>query len=113
MNTYTKLHSGEWGVRINGAANVGDTVTVTTRAGATKTERIAKVIWTGNGVTLAAIATNAPRNGRVYDTEKFNGYGAPRGGFRAKGCGCDCDECSRGCRCERHCNCRGGNVFDC
>ena len=28
--------------------------------------------------------------------------------------GCDCDmDCCRPCRCESHCNCRGGNIYDC
>jgi hypothetical protein len=28
-------------------------------------------------------------------------------------CSCTMDCCSRGCRCESHCNCRGGNIYDC
>lgn len=31
---------------------------------------------------------------------------------RGRGCGCDCGDCDP-CRCESHCNCRGGNVYDC
>ena len=29
------------------------------------------------------------------------------------GCICDCADCNGRCRCASHCNCRGGNVYDC
>ena len=57
--SYTKLRSGNWGIRINGAAQAGDRVTVTTKAGATKSETIARVIWAGNGVAICAIIDRA------------------------------------------------------
>lgn len=44
------------------------------------------------------------------------GQSAGNGRRRSSGrgsCGCDCGECSPVCRCEAHCNCRGGNVYDC
>ena len=59
--SYTKLRSGDWGVRSDQALKVGDAVTVTTKSGKTKTEKILKVIWTDNKVWLAAIEkTNRP-----------------------------------------------------
>lgn len=54
--TYSKLKSGEWGIRVPGATREGQTVTVTTKAGAAKTETVARVLWTGNGVSICAIA---------------------------------------------------------
>lgn len=57
--TYTKLRSGEWGVKVNGAAKVGDRVTVTKKDGGTKVETIAQVVFSGNGVTLCAIRRDA------------------------------------------------------
>lgn len=81
--TYTKLKSGAWGLR--GMRLVaGSTVTVTKRNGTTKTETVGQIVWTGaDGTTLAATAT-APAIARSsnYDPQKFNGYGAPRGGYR-------------------------------
>lgn len=47
MNTYTKLRSGEWGVRVDGKASAGTSVTIVKRDGGTKTEIIARVLWTG------------------------------------------------------------------
>jgi hypothetical protein len=34
---------------------------------------------------------------------------------RRSGSGCDCPEvcCVPRCSCEAHCNCRGGNIYDC
>ncbi|MCI0488950.1 MAG: hypothetical protein L0229_20350 [Blastocatellia bacterium] len=100
MATYTKLKSGEWGIRVEGenAAKKGDSVTVTKKDGSTKSETVKAVLWTGNGITLCAIAQRS--NG---------GY---RGGY-SRSCSCSDGCCDRGCRCESHCNCRGGNVYDC
>lgn len=59
--TYTKLRSGNWGVRSTSALYPGQTVTVTTKAGASKTERVERVIWSGSGVWLAAIQRSQRR----------------------------------------------------
>ncbi len=54
--TYTKLKSGDWGIRVEGSKpSEGSTITVTKKSGESKTETIAKVIWSGNGVHLCAI----------------------------------------------------------
>lgn len=45
--TYTKLNNGRWGVRVPGTPTAGQTVTVETRDGKTKTEIIERVLWTG------------------------------------------------------------------
>jgi hypothetical protein len=55
--TYAKLNDGSWGIRADGALAVGQTVTVTKRDGTTKSETVGRVIWKGDGVTLAAIGT--------------------------------------------------------
>lgn len=61
--TYTKLKSGEWGVRIPCEAAKGerDTVAVRTKAGNLKYEKVV-VLWSGDGVSLCSIET--PRAGR-------------------------------------------------
>lgn len=51
QTTYTKLRDGSWGLRIAGAAQPGARVSV-----ATKTETVGRVLWTGNGISLATIA---------------------------------------------------------
>jgi hypothetical protein len=55
MATYTKLRSGDWGIRGRGLVE-GRDVTVTKKSGETKTERVTKIIWTGSdGTQLATI----------------------------------------------------------
>lgn len=56
MTTYTKLRDGSWGLRGDGLA-AGAKVTVTKKSGESKVETVGKVLWTGNGVSLATIAT--------------------------------------------------------
>lgn len=53
---YTRLKSGEWGVRIPCEASKGEraTVAVMSKAGNLKYETVV-VIWSGNGVSLCAI----------------------------------------------------------
>src|SRR3954465_9181542 len=55
MATYTKLKSGEWGVRVEGKPTTGCRITVMTKSGASKVETIGKVLWSGNGVSLCTI----------------------------------------------------------
>lgn len=74
--TYTKLKSGEWGIRVEGKVSEGDVITVTKKDGATKSETVEKVVWTGNGITLCAI--------RQRDNSRSGG------GLRGKWTGCAC-----------------------
>lgn len=62
--SYTQLKDGTWGVRIIGTVpQVGAIIVVTKKSGETKTENIAKVLWTGNGVTLATIRQHSHQKG--------------------------------------------------
>lgn len=88
MNTFTKLSSGDWGVRIEGPAPaVGSTVTVAKRSGATKNVVVSGIVSTGGGVTVVKIEegrARAPR--RSYGRRS---YAAPRGLCEdAPCCGC-------------------------
>jgi len=68
MTTYTKLRSGQWGIRAEGPVKSGQTVTVQTKAGAQKTETVDRVIWTDGKVTLASVrASGRPQS-------RGNGY---------------------------------------
>lgn len=64
--TYSKLKSGDWGVRIEGAVKPGATVEVTKKDGSRKSEIITKVIWTGGGISLCAIERTG--NGNSADS---------------------------------------------
>lgn len=102
--TYTKLKDGSWGVRATGGQHLtaGATVTVAKRDGTTKTETIKAVLWSGDGVTLASIAAGKSA-GKNYDPQKFNGYGARRGGY-SKACvtGGNCSSFGSGRSCGGH-----------
>lgn len=96
--TYTKLRDGSWGIRVDSPVAPGTTITVTKKSGETKTETVSHVLWSGQGVTLCSIAQS--RHGHSHR-------------HNSNGCTCDCDQCSHGCKCDRNCNCRGGNIYDC
>ncbi len=81
MASYTKLKSGEWGIRVQGAAKQWQTVSVTTKAGKNKTETVTKVIWSGNGVTLCAIQSRETAGASRSSS---------RGSLRGKWTGCAC-----------------------
>jgi hypothetical protein len=59
MTTFTKLKDGSWGLRIEGSAVVGDTVTVTKKSGETSHETVGHIVWTNGEITLATIAAKA------------------------------------------------------
>lgn len=61
--TYTKLKSGAWGVRVQGAVTAGQVVTVTKRDGSSRSEMIERVLWSGNNICLCAI-TSTQRQSR-------------------------------------------------
>jgi hypothetical protein len=95
--TYTKLQSGEWGIRVTGSVTPGAKVVVTKKSGETKEETVGKVVWAGNGISLCTITASAParpsyqpqagRPGKTYRKS------AQAGGGRGH-CGDDCYGCS-------------------
>jgi hypothetical protein len=56
--TFTKLKSGDWGLRIQGDAASGQSVQVKRKDGTSESKTVGKVLWSGNGITLATIAGN-------------------------------------------------------
>ena len=72
MNTYTKLRSGDWGVKADGTVKSGDSVSVTKKSGETKRETVAKVLWTDGKTSLCAIGSansaSATRGHRGYES---------------------------------------------
>lgn len=67
--TYSKLRSGDWGIRSTTELQPGQSVTVVKRDGGKKTETVDKLVWSGNGVWLATIRPSSrgssPNGGNV------------------------------------------------
>lgn len=82
--TYTKLRSGDWGIRVQGEATAGQQITVEKKSGERKVETIATIVWAGNGVTLCAIAKNAG----VVTVPAYQRYSNTKRGGRRTGCSC-------------------------
>jgi hypothetical protein len=97
--SYTKLRSGSWGVRVVGTApEQGSSISVRTKAGVVKTERISAIVWSGDGVALCAIEERSQRS-----------YSRRSGG----GGGCHTDgNCSSVCN-PSNCPCGDGSWFRC
>lgn len=82
MTTYTKLRDGSWGLRAQGSLTAGQAVSVRKKDGSAKTETVGRILWTGDGITLATIA---------------GGDSRPAGRSRSAVCG----ECGKGGRLVR------------
>jgi len=65
--TFTRLKSGEWGLRSDEPLKSGQTVTVRKKDGSTKTMTIGKVVYAGGEVSLATIGEEraAPQYART------------------------------------------------
>jgi hypothetical protein len=63
---YARLRDGSWGIRADGVKiEPGRTVTVRKRDGTEQAETVGRVVWSGDGVTLASLVAREPRGGRV------------------------------------------------
>lgn len=110
--TYTKLRDGSWGIRVAGSARAGATITVHKKSGETRSETVARVLWTGKDsrsgetVSLCAIGReSAACRGKTWDPNAFNGYGARRGRFVR--------ECETGGNCSSFGSGRSCGGYDC
>lgn len=87
--TYTQLRDGSWGIRVPGTARENESVTVTKKDGTTKTETVARILWSGRDsksgqtVSLCAIARSS------------NGSSGSHGTGRCADCGCALKPSSR------------------
>lgn len=97
MATYTKLKSGDWGIKCPLIdAQPGATIAVTKKDGSTKYETITKIIWKDNDTALCAIeASTAKRsfNGGRFVRQKKCVTGGNCSSFGSgRSCGAeDCD----------------------
>ena len=53
--SYSKLKSGEWGIRSTKEIKAGDKVTVTKKDGETRVETVKNIVWSGDGVWIAGV----------------------------------------------------------
>lgn len=86
--TFTKLRTGNWGIRCTKAVAEGDRVQVAKRDGSVKVETVAKVVWTdGSSVWLCAIGAPEAKSSSQPRARRFVPCGYP-------GCSAAfCDEC--------------------
>lgn len=64
--TYAKLKDGSWGVRSTSPVKPGAVITVTKKSGDSKMETISRVLWSGDGVFLCAIAASKSASSSSY-----------------------------------------------
>ena len=104
--TYSKLRDGSWGMRGPKELLIeGQKVSVTKKSGEKKEETVGKILWEGKSreepiidISIAKIADI-----QIQMTKKFSNS-------------CECDDsacCSSRCQCEKECNCRGGQIYNC
>lgn len=94
--TFTKLRSGEWGIRSKQPIAAGEVVEVVKRDGSRHAHTVTKIVWTDKATWLAAIDTAAPAR--------------PSRGRRT-GCSCGSREDHRGALIASQSNCWSCN-FD-
>jgi hypothetical protein len=61
--TWAKGRQGDWLARVVGVAQPGDRAIVRSRDGREKTVRLGRIVWSGEGVTLATIAREGEGEG--------------------------------------------------
>lgn len=92
----TKLRNGDWGAKVQGIVRDGDEIRIPTKAGKEWTATVARVLWTGNDISIVA-TMNRPRNHRHGGNHECDcGWGddllswgnhRPGGRYRCPDCG--------------------------
>ncbi len=80
-----KLRDGSWGAKVRSAdVKIGDTVTITTRAGKSWDATVSRVLWTGDGAAICATSrtSDSQSQSRPNYTAKCCGYPCPVTGIR-------------------------------
>lgn len=69
--SYTKLKTGEWGLRVQGKVTPGEKIVVTKKDGSTKEEEVGQVLWSDSTVTLASLVPKPQEfRRRKYECEE-------------------------------------------
>lgn len=79
--TWALLRDKSWGIRVQGTVTAGSVVTVTKKDGTTSTVTVGRIVWQGDGVTLATAASSSTARGA-------SAGGSRRSGSRCSGCRC-------------------------
>lgn len=85
MITWSKLKSGDWGLRSTSQLQMGTSVNVSKKDGTIKAAIVGQEVWNGNGVWIYAVGAAYAAASRA---PKFTGR-ASRGFARCEGWGAD------------------------
>lgn len=72
--TYTKLKSGDWGLRVAGKPAPGDTVSVNKKSGGSDERIVARVLWTGDqdGKTVSLCTIGSADGGKCDNCGRYS-----------------------------------------
>jgi hypothetical protein len=92
----TKLRDGSWGAKVQGSVDVGEEITIETRAGKRWTAVVTRVVWSGEGATIVATESTDRPAGRTSDPAscvtcggRKDAYAIRRGYRRCGSCAAD------------------------
>ncbi len=76
--TPTKLRSGDWGARVDGPAEPGQTIRIQAKSGKSWTATVERVIWTGQGVSIVSTRSTDSAGYSIRSGESYRrGVTAP------------------------------------
>jgi hypothetical protein len=92
MATWTKLKTGDWGLRLSlDEAVEGRTVTVRKKSGETQQKTVGRVLWRGADAALATVASGGHSSYARDDAYCY--YRCPVGGFICSPKNGPCHDC--------------------
>ena len=77
MATFTKLKSGDWGIRVEGKTQEGANETVTKKSGEKQIVKVAKVVWTDGKISLCTIESDKASGSKSTPPGKCCNCGGP------------------------------------
>jgi hypothetical protein len=89
--TWTKLRSGDWGLRIAGTVRKGEAVMAIRKDGRTEQVAVDRIVWSGNGITLATVAGRRSHSGHSGRRACITGGNCSSFGSGRSCGGYDCD----------------------
>ena len=84
--SWARLRDGSWGLRIEGAGlRAGDRVRARRKDGSDSIETIDRIVWTGEGVTVASVVASAKPATRSYGSSSSGRTGWADGVYLVDG----------------------------